>query len=69
MITAKVGTKYSLSHSRFLTMSPRISALLGVIMYAPIVAIAVSFGFTGYALLNDVPGISQGSDWSMSPYD
>ena len=50
-------------------MSARTSALLGVIMYAPIVAIAVSFGFTGYALLNDVPGISQGSDWSMSPYD
>ena len=32
-------------------MSPRISALLGVIMYAPIVAIAVSVGFTGYQLL------------------
>ena len=32
-------------------MPPRISALLGVIMYAPIVAIAVSVGATGYHLL------------------
>ena len=32
-------------------MSPRISALLGVIMYAPIIALAVSFGATGYHLL------------------
>ena len=58
MITAKVGidtncitTKYSQSHSRFLTMSARTSALLTVIMYAPIIALAVSFGATGYQLL------------------
>ena len=71
MITAKDGTKYSLSHSQFLTMSPRISALLGVIMYAPIIAIAVSFGATGYQLLTqDQPhGVTPSAGFSNNVWN
>ena len=52
-------------------MSARTSALLGVIMYAPIVAIAVSFGATGYHLLTqDQPhGVTPSASFSNNVWN
>ena len=50
-------------------MSPRTSALLTAIMYAPIVAIGISLLGTGYMIIADVPGgEAVNQDWHSSPW-